>query len=536
MLHVRRWSDRTRKRHRSRRAVDRMQRRCSRRSRCDRGGRISSGRCPLLDRSGGRSGPAVDDLRPGDGPHRGAARRRRRPREGRAGRSRASTSAKRSSRWSQQRGAGCAGASQSGERPASTWSARGACSRASSSASRQSTAPRPNSRPPKPSCGQRRRAPARHPSARAIPPWSRRISGVISARHVEVGEMATPGKPLLTAFDPDDMRVIAEVPQSVHPGDQDSGGRRSRCPRSNKWINVKSIVIIPAADPHTHSTRVRLYLAQRSSATSTRACTRAPISPSDRRASWSSPLQPSFGGARSAACMWSTKRASRASGRSDSASPAGDGLVEVLAGVSAGEKCRAGTGQGRHGQRIEAQPAHKQSRQRRAHGTYRRSGCGHRRLADGLRHAQAGAARRQDDRRLQRRLLPLRAVQSLGRGQLAQARRHPVSARAVPGEERHRLHRRWAQSACTPQENRLELDGRALGRTTTTSSLRPGRSSHSTRSKAWGRTAIPNRSATSITREAAGKRLGRVRQGSRARSSSARCRAPRATDRPTSSP
>ena len=46
------------------------------------------------------------------------------------------------------------------------------------------------------------------------------ISGVISARNVEVGEMATPGKPLLTAFDPNDMRVIAEVPQSVVAGDQ----------------------------------------------------------------------------------------------------------------------------------------------------------------------------------------------------------------------------------------------------------------------------------------------------------------------------
>ena len=28
-----------------------------------------------------------------------------------------------------------------------------------------------------------------------------------------------------------------------------------------KWIKVKSMVIVPAADPRTHSTRVRLYLA-----------------------------------------------------------------------------------------------------------------------------------------------------------------------------------------------------------------------------------------------------------------------------------
>ncbi len=87
------------------------------------------------------------------------------------------------------------------------------------------------------------------------------ISGVISARNVEVGEMATPGKPLLTAFDPNDMRVIAEVPQSVVPEIKALSRATVEVPSVDKWIKVKSMVIIPAADPHTHSTRVRLYLA-----------------------------------------------------------------------------------------------------------------------------------------------------------------------------------------------------------------------------------------------------------------------------------
>ena len=87
------------------------------------------------------------------------------------------------------------------------------------------------------------------------------ISGVISARNVEVGEMATPGKPLLTAFDPNDMRVIAEVPQSVIAEIKALSRATVEVPSVDKWIKVKSMVIIPAADPHTHSTRVRLYLA-----------------------------------------------------------------------------------------------------------------------------------------------------------------------------------------------------------------------------------------------------------------------------------
>jgi RND family efflux transporter MFP subunit len=39
-------------------------------------------------------------------------------------------------------------------------------------------------------------------------------SGVVSARHVQLGEMATPGKPLLTGFDPSSLRVTATVASS----------------------------------------------------------------------------------------------------------------------------------------------------------------------------------------------------------------------------------------------------------------------------------------------------------------------------------
>jgi RND family efflux transporter MFP subunit len=86
------------------------------------------------------------------------------------------------------------------------------------------------------------------------------IGGVVSARHVAVGEMASPGKPLLTAFAPGDMRVIAEVPQSMVPQIRTLARATVEVPSVNKWFKVKEMTIIPAADPHTHSTRVRLDL------------------------------------------------------------------------------------------------------------------------------------------------------------------------------------------------------------------------------------------------------------------------------------
>ncbi|NCN23208.1 MAG: efflux RND transporter periplasmic adaptor subunit, partial [Gallionella sp.] len=38
-------------------------------------------------------------------------------------------------------------------------------------------------------------------------------AGVVAARMVELGEMVMPGKPLMTGFDPSEMRVVVSVPQ-----------------------------------------------------------------------------------------------------------------------------------------------------------------------------------------------------------------------------------------------------------------------------------------------------------------------------------
>jgi RND family efflux transporter MFP subunit len=85
-------------------------------------------------------------------------------------------------------------------------------------------------------------------------------SGVVSARHVEVGETATPGKPLMTGFDPRDMRVIASVPQYKVAEVRASPRAMVEVPSLNKWIQALSITVLPAADPRTHATRVRLDL------------------------------------------------------------------------------------------------------------------------------------------------------------------------------------------------------------------------------------------------------------------------------------
>jgi RND family efflux transporter MFP subunit len=85
-------------------------------------------------------------------------------------------------------------------------------------------------------------------------------SGVVSARHVELGEMATPGKPLMTGFDPSTLRVVANVPQTEVAAIQAGSKARVEVPSLGRWVDVKSIVVVPSADPRTHTTRIRLEL------------------------------------------------------------------------------------------------------------------------------------------------------------------------------------------------------------------------------------------------------------------------------------
>lgn len=85
-------------------------------------------------------------------------------------------------------------------------------------------------------------------------------SGVVSARHVELGEMAAPGKPLLTGFDPGDLRALATVPQYKVPDIKGSPRVVVEIPSISRQVTGRSFTVLPAADANTHSTKVRIDL------------------------------------------------------------------------------------------------------------------------------------------------------------------------------------------------------------------------------------------------------------------------------------
>ncbi|MEY2633634.1 MAG: hypothetical protein RIR00_2288 [Pseudomonadota bacterium] len=86
------------------------------------------------------------------------------------------------------------------------------------------------------------------------------ISGVIAQRHTELGEMAVPGRPLFTLYAPGGLRVTASVPQHRLP--QMRGVKRARVefPELGRWVESQNVQLLPTVDAGTHVSPVRVGL------------------------------------------------------------------------------------------------------------------------------------------------------------------------------------------------------------------------------------------------------------------------------------
>lgn len=86
------------------------------------------------------------------------------------------------------------------------------------------------------------------------------MSGVVALRQIELGEMAEPGRPLLTVFDPASLRVVASVPQSMLAGIGKSGRAQVELQENGRRIEAVRIEVLPTVDARSHSGTVRVYL------------------------------------------------------------------------------------------------------------------------------------------------------------------------------------------------------------------------------------------------------------------------------------
>ena len=87
-------------------------------------------------------------------------------------------------------------------------------------------------------------------------------AGVIATTPVEVGDMATPGRPLVTLFDPASMRVIATLSQSSLRDVKLQLPVQVEVPDLKRRLTAKQVTLVPLADSRTHTARLRLELGE----------------------------------------------------------------------------------------------------------------------------------------------------------------------------------------------------------------------------------------------------------------------------------
>jgi RND family efflux transporter MFP subunit len=86
-------------------------------------------------------------------------------------------------------------------------------------------------------------------------------SGIVTQRHVELGEIAQPGKPLMTGVSLDQLRILVAVPQSMINGVRKQAKARVILP-DGQSVEAGKITVFPFADPMSNTFRVRVDLPQ----------------------------------------------------------------------------------------------------------------------------------------------------------------------------------------------------------------------------------------------------------------------------------
>ena len=86
------------------------------------------------------------------------------------------------------------------------------------------------------------------------------LTGIVARRHAELGDMATPGKPLFTIYEPGGLRVTASIPQYRLNDMRSVKTARVEFPELGKWVDAVTVKMLPTADTATHVSQVRVTL------------------------------------------------------------------------------------------------------------------------------------------------------------------------------------------------------------------------------------------------------------------------------------
>lgn len=86
------------------------------------------------------------------------------------------------------------------------------------------------------------------------------MAGIVASRHAEAGDMAMPGTPLFTIYQPGSLRVTASVPQNRLAAMRSVALAKVEFPELGKWVDATGVQVLPTADAATHVSQVRVSL------------------------------------------------------------------------------------------------------------------------------------------------------------------------------------------------------------------------------------------------------------------------------------
>ena len=168
--------------------------------------------------------------------------------------------------------------------------------------------------------------------------------GAVSELAAMVGDMATPGKPLITMYDPAHLRVAAFIPQSamarVNAGSPARIALAGRAAQEAAIVS-SSIRVLPAADPGTRS--VQVYIDLPASAGNVNPGTSATVRLDQQRAGGQGIFVPQTAIVRRAEMtgVYVLDASGKPLLRQVRLGTASGDMVEVLAGVAPGERIAA---------------------------------------------------------------------------------------------------------------------------------------------------------------------------------------------------
>lgn len=167
------------------------------------------------------------------------------------------------------------------------------------------------------------------------------IDGVVGRRLMETGELAQPGSAVIAVHDPRSLRAVGAIPQFVLPklGSGAVKGVRVQVPGAADPIAASSAQVLPAADPNLLSTQIRAELPANAAGAAllpgTAAKVLVPLGKTQRLVV---PAQALIQRGEVTAVQVLGAKGQPLLRQIRVGPATGDGFVEVLAGLSAGER------------------------------------------------------------------------------------------------------------------------------------------------------------------------------------------------------